>query len=270
MVKKGIIISDLHCGANSGLTPPDYQYTQVKRAKDPSIIKKNKLASLQKEVWEWYIAKTKALGKIDFIFLNGDAIDGSGKIIAGAEQIDTDVNIQSAMAVQCMEALDLKKDGKIVMTYGSPYHTGKESDHEDNIAKALNAKIGSHVWVDVNGCIFDLKHNIGRSTLPHAKGTSLAKEQLTSMMWALKGLTPNTDVFIRSHIHYPFYVGDPSIPYLSMSTPAMQWGTRYGSRQCTGTVDMGFLYFEVNDKGEYKWHYEIAKLTSQKTNALKI
>ena len=269
-VKKGIIISDLHCGGQTGLTPPEWRYNVVRNAKNPSVKKKNKVAKLQKEVWEWYVAQAKSLGPLDFMLVNGDCIDGSGKINAGVEQIDTDTNIQCAMAVESLEQFKLRKGAKIVMTYGSAYHTGKDSDHEDIIASALNADIGSHKWVDINGCVFDLKHVVGRSSVPHTKGTALAREWLVNELWALKGLTPKTDVYIRSHVHYPWYCGDPSVPFLAMTTPALQWGTAYGSRSCTGTVDMGFIYFEINDKGEYTWQYRIAHLESQRALAVKV
>jgi hypothetical protein len=269
-MKRGIIISDIHCGHNSGLTHPDWQYKFVKKTFKPSVIKRNKFSLLQAEVWNWYSKQVKELGPLDFVFLNGDAIDGAGKICAGIEQVTTDVNEQCAMAIRAIEEIKLKKGGKIVMTYGSGYHTGKDADHEDNIAGDLHASIHSQTYVDINGLIFHLKHKVGRSTIPHGKATPLAKEWLNGELWALKDLAPRAEVIVRSHIHYPFYVGDPSIPFVAMSTPAMQWSSRYGSRECTGTVDMGFIYFEINDKGEYSWQYIITNLESQKVKALKL
>ena len=42
-------------------------------------------------------------------------------------------------------------------------------------------------------------------------------------------------------------------------------GSKYGSRQCSGTVDFGFVVFDVDDDGQYTWWCEFAELKTQKT-----
>lgn len=268
-MKKGIIISDTHCGHQAGLTPPEYQYKRIPKAKDQAVKRRSHFALLQKEMWNWYEEEIKKIRPLDFLFSVGDLVDGPGKKSGGTEQISADENVQVEMAIRVLELCRAKRNN-IVMTYGTPYHTGTECDYEDQVASALNAKIGSHEWVDINGLIFDLKHKVGRSGIPHGKGTAISKEWLTGELWALMDMAPRSGVYVRAHVHYPFYVGDPSIPYLAMITPGMQWSTKFGSRQAVGTVAAGFIYFEISDKGEYTWQYKIAKLPSQKVQALKL
>ena len=45
-------------------------------------------------------------------------------------------------------------------------------DFEELIAKELNAKIGSHEWLDIRGNIFDIKHHIGSSSSPSSSKSS--------------------------------------------------------------------------------------------------
>lgn len=65
--KRGIILSDTHCGAFNGLTPPDHQ--------------KPKFKDLSMPMWERYIQIVKKIGDVDILISNGDMVDGEGKKI---------------------------------------------------------------------------------------------------------------------------------------------------------------------------------------------
>jgi len=139
------------------------------------------------------------------------------------------------------------------MTYGTAYHTGDVEDWENYVARDLDAKIGSHEWFDIYGVVFDFKHKVGSSSIPHGRGTAIAKEKLWNQMWALRDEQPNADVIVRSHVHYSFMVGEPG-NWLGLTTPALQAaGTKYGGRQCSNTVDLGVVVFDVYPDGRYEW-----------------
>ena len=71
-------------------------------------------------------------------------------------------------------------------------------------------------------------------------------------MWAERGEYPKADVLIRSHVHYYDFDGD--FDWLGMTTPALQgYGSKFGGRKCTGTVDVGLVYFDVKGKDDYTW-----------------
>jgi len=260
-MKRGVILSDLHCGHLAGLTPPEWQVNGDGW--------REKIRETQRQAWSWFDDTMNALPALDFMFCNGDAVDGTGHRSGGSEQITTDMNIQSEMASYILSRYS-NRDTKIYMTYGTPYHTGIVSDAEYNIAKDVNAEeIGGQVFVDVDGVVFDLKHKVGSSGIPHGRATALKKAQLWNKIWAEADEQPQADVLIRSHVHYHSACYDPDFGW-TMTTPALQaFGSKYGSRQCEGRVHFGLIYVEI-DKGELSWKPVCAKLEAHKSKVSKV
>jgi hypothetical protein len=63
---------------------------------------------------------------------------------------------------------------------------------------------------------------------------------------------PKVNVFIRSHVHYFAYCGDEG--FHAFITPALQgWGSKYGERQCEGTVGFGFMVFDIASLEDWGW-----------------
>ena len=139
------------------------------------------------------------------------------------------------------------------LSHNTPYHSGLEEDWENYVARELGAKIGSHEWLEIYGVVFDFKHKVSSSNIPHGRGTAIAKEKLWNQMWALRDEQPDADVIIRSHVHNAFMVGEPGL-WLALTTPALQAaGTKYGGRQRSNTVDLGIIVFDVYPDGSYTW-----------------
>jgi hypothetical protein len=251
--KRVVILSDLHAGHVAGLTPPSWTASgRLAEQTEP----------LRRACWEWYNAECKKLGTVDLCIVNGDAIDGRGEASGSRELISVDRHDQCDIAVAAIQQTRAKQ---YALTFGTPYHTGKSEDFERCIAEKLGTElINDQLWLDVNGVVFDCKHKVGGSGVPYGRHTAVAKERLWNMIWNdLDEGQPRADIFIRSHVHYHNYCG--GIDWLGLTTPALQAaGTVYGGRQCTGTVDFGFLVFDVNEKGEYTWQAKIAKLKQQR------
>jgi len=226
--KKILVISDLHCGHYSGLTPPDWW---------------SRKQDIQKECWEFYVNTTEKIGYIDALVLNGDGIEGKGSRSGGSELLTADLFEQSKMAEHCIKQV---KFGKLFMTYGTPYHTSDGgTDFELGIANRFNGIIKDHLWLDVNGCIFDFKHKIAGSSVLQSRVGALIKEYIWNLEWHNIDGAPKSDVFIRSHVHYHMSVKDPNT-FLGMTTPALQApDTKFGGRQCSGTVHFGMILFEI-------------------------
>jgi len=261
--KRVLVVSDFHCGHRSGLTPPAWQ----SRPAGSNPAQHNKYANTQKDLWGWYAKTIKSIQPIDILIVNGDAIDGRGERSGSTELIATNRQEQVAMAVECIKTV---KAESIVMTYGTPYHTGYKEDWEACIADRVKAeKIGAHEWIEVNGIVIDIKHKIGRSELPHTRHTAIARDHLWNELWAAHDEQPRANILIRSHVHYFTYAG--SNRWLAITTPALQsYGTKYGARECTGKVDVGLIYFDIEENGEYTWTPIIAQLPTQKVRALKL
>ena len=64
---------------------------------------------------------------------------------------------------------------------------------------------------------------------------------------------------LRSHVHYHSFAGGPG--WLAMTTPGLQgYGSKFGARNISGTVDIGFVYFDITGKGEYTWGTKIVRM----------
>lgn len=244
-MKKVLVVSDTHCGHLVGLTPPAWQI-----GSESNLTKRQKYGRIQEEAWEWFSDQVQKHGPYDVIIANGDMIDGSGVRSGGTELITVDREEQAEMAIAVLKRCIGKRFTvlpKIIMTYGTAYHTGDGEDWENYIANKLDAKIGAHEWVQVDGVIFDVKHHIGGSQVPHTRANAIGRDALWSQLWADRCMVPDSDILIRSHVHYHVGSWDFTIkPHWRMTTPALQaMGTKYGARRCSGLVDFGFLVFEV-------------------------
>jgi hypothetical protein len=153
---------------------------------------------------------------------------------------------------------------KIYMTYGTKYHVSeKAEDYEYSIAKRLGAEIEGRLYLNIEGMIFDIRHKIGTSSVPHGRHTALAREVLWDLVDQAKDLGPKIDVVIRSHCHYHVFNGDACS--FAMTLPGLQFKRgRFGSREMSGTIDWGAIRWTVH-KGEKKCEEkEILQLTANK------
>lgn len=235
-----LILADMHCGSLVGLTPPNYRIMH-----DPELLE------YQKHTWSLYLKMLKDIGPVDILVVNGDATDGKAARQGGCGLITSDIDVQAMMAARCIERVKTKK---IHMVYGTPYHTGESQDHENQVASLIGAdRIEGHAFLQINGLIFDVKHKVGGSTIPHGRHTAIARERLWNVLWGERGESPKADVIIRSHVHFFSYAGGHN--WLALTTPALQGlGSIYGVRQCSGTVDFGMVVFHVRGKDDYSWH----------------
>lgn len=249
-MKRMVVVSDLHCGHKVGLTPPRWHN-----------MNDGKLYKIQKELWGFYTKAMDSLKPIDILFVNGDAIDGTGHRAGGTDQKTTNRLEQCEMAVEAIEYAEAKI---VRMSYGTPYHTGDGEDFEAVIADRVGAKIDGHTFLNINGLVFDIKHKIGSSGVPHGRYTSLAKEKLWNTVWHNRDeQQPDSGVLIRSHVHYLADCGNHL--WRAITTPALQgYGSKYGVRQCSGVVDIGMLVFDIEDNGDYSWRPIMAELAQQK------
>jgi hypothetical protein len=260
--KRAVVISDPHCGHQVGLTHPDFDARPQNSRSDAY-----RLWKLRRACWNFVSDKAAELQPIDLLIVNGDCIDGKGDKSGATELITADRDEQCDMAVAAIEQFNA---GAIVMSYGTAYHTGVREDHENKIAKQVKAlKIGSHDWVDVNGLIFDYRHHVGSSVIPHGRHTAIARERLWAVLWAERGEYPRSDVLIRSHVHYHAYCGGDD--WLAMTTPALQaYGSKFGARRASGVVDYGFVSFDVVNRESYSWRNHILRFKRHKQKVIKI
>jgi len=251
--KRVLVISDLHSGHQVGFSPPGYHVAQID---DP---RQHRWARVRREVWQYFFTQLEPYRPIDILIVNGDALEGKGIRSGSTELITADRKVQCEIA---KEGINNIGASVIRMSYGTASHTGTEEDWEDIIADAVGAKIGSHEWIEVNGVVIDYKHKIGSSSIPHGRLTPLAKEILWNRLWHSRGMAPKANILLRSHDHYFEHCDHDEC--LGFITPCLQgFGSKFGSRECSGTVDIGFLVFDISEEGKITWSKEMIKGQTQ-------
>lgn len=254
-----LLISDLHCGHKIGLTPPRLWSPVGQECR-----------KVQEQVWKWYISKVKDLRPYAVILV-GDMIDGTGKRSGGCEQLTPDMIEQAWMAVDCIK--EIGGNPKILAVGGTEYHTGQESDFEKIVAKELKATVyGNHIYPEIEGVVFDIRHHIGNSSVPYGKSTGIEKEMTWNEIESAQGLCPLADIVVRGHTHNSRIVEKPRAGKIAtgLKLPAMQApGTQFGARKCSGIVHMGFALVTVLD-GEYSIEVVTETIEATKKVAVKI
>lgn len=246
------IFGDPHCGHKVGLTHPDWQQKPVK-----SCPRHTKFANIQAGMWREYKKGIKQLipKPLDLLLLTGDLIDGDGRRSGGTELLTTDRLEQCEMAEAAIREIPFNR---VVGVYGTPYHTGNNEDFETQILKNLGGKIGGHEWIRLKGTniTFDLKHDIGASSIPHGIATAPLRDQLWNDIWSKRGEQPDADVMVRGHTHS--YVNVRTSDGHVIVAPALQgYGSKFGSRKCSKTVDWGFLIYNITPHVNYVEEYII-------------
>jgi hypothetical protein len=254
--KRVLVIADLHSGHQVGLTPPEFSPPPINHRQE-------RFWKVRAELWEFFRETVDRYRPYDILILNGDAIEGKGERSGGTELITSDRRVQVAIAGAVIKFVNA---GAVRLIFGTPSHVGRDEDWEDFLADHANCKIGSHEWFDVNGRIIDCKHKIGSSTIPHGRMTPLMREILWNRIWAARGEQPKADILIRSHAHY--YEHCDHDDCLGFITPCLQgYGSKFGSRECSGTIDLGVLMFDVYANGEIVWTKHLAHGQTQKASA---
>ncbi len=253
-----VAIGDLHCGHAVGLTPPKF---------NPKSDSDYRGHDAREEYWNFYAKTIDALKPIDVLIVNADCIDGKGEGSGGTELITSDRNVQVDMAVAAIQHADA---GSIFMSFGTNYHTGREEDWEKQIADEVGAiKIESHGWIDLRGCIVDYKHHIGGSQSPVGRYTALSRERVWNVLWAERGENEKSNIILRSHVHYHVFSGERG--WVAMTLPALQgYGSKFGARRMSGTVDYGLVSFDIVGKDNWTWHSHILRPKVGKSLAYKV
>lgn len=252
-MKRVVIVSDFHCGSTYGITPP-------------SEFKASHHRKLHEETWKEYMRIVRQWHQPDILIINGDAIEGNQSRQGGAELLTPDRSVQCDMAVKVIKQWEAKK---IYMAYGTPYHVGQEAeDFERGIAQRLGAVIEGHLYLKIEGLVFDIRHKISTSVIPHGRATALLRELMWALLKEVADTGPKVDVIVRSHAHYHISIKQPGKQ--AIITPGLQLARgRFGARECSGEVHWGAIRLTI-DKGKITQEdTDICKLQANKPTIYK-
>jgi hypothetical protein len=260
-----LAISDPHCGHQVGLTPPDFNYVS-----DLSSRTAHKFRRIRKECWNYYANELRKIGTPDIVLANGDLIEGRGARSGGSELMASGMKEQVRIA---QAVLEQTKCSEIYLAYGTAYHVSPEGeDREADLVDGTKVRcVGSHEFLDIRGHMFDMKHHVGSSSVPHGRATPLARDMVWNMLWnGDEGMQPLADITLRAHVHYYTVYGTwfNGRQRLGYTMPALQgMGSKYGARRCSGLVHFGFLVFDIT-KGGIVCQPHIAHVASQKATTI--
>jgi hypothetical protein len=135
-MKRGLILSDPHCGNIGGLTPPGFTVVEEVRA-------------IQETFWNWFTTTLDKYRPFDFVLGLGDFTDGEGK----KGTLDTAYSnvrkqAEAAAAIFRMAGVDGKH---LFLVRGTPFHSVGPGEYEDKIADDLGCSIKDTQKLDIEG-----------------------------------------------------------------------------------------------------------------------
>ena len=255
--KRLLFLADTHCGARGGLAPPAWQ---IPADRDDMV--QHAWHSIQAEAWDTYLGWLKECGPVDMAVHMGDAIDGTSDRSSGTELLTSDMAEQCQIAGACLHPV---RAARWLFLYGTPYHTAAGGqDWDALVACEFGGEIHDHAWVEVNGCVFDLKHKAGGASAPAGGDAYLRGEILWSHEWALRHEWPLPHQIARAHVHRARQVDH------ARTLPALATWSKYGGRQCRGYVDFGLSWCDVTPNGEATWHVRSKTLDAGRPQVLHV
>ena len=196
----GIIVSDTHIGSAFGIFPEGYI------GSTGSEITLNVGQKYLLECWDWMLEKVPR--KVDFLMINGDVVDGTGRKDEGRWRVEPDPDFQVSAAKMLFLRGNpplLNRAKRIYVSRGSAYHVETGARLDEIFAREIGAtpdRMGHYAssWriLSCDGIDIDFAHH--RSAHIRYESTPGEREmQFDRMIADLKG--GSSDLIIRSHGH---------------------------------------------------------------------
>lgn len=225
-----VIVSDIHCGSDVGLAPPET------KTKSGNIIG---FGDNHHQAWLWdnwlaAIPQVKAIiGKSSAALLvNGDATEGvhhrnESTLVAAAIETHTE------MAVECLKPFK-KLCRKVFVTAGTECHT---LNMETVLAQKLGAvddKAKDKWLFRVNGCLVDAAHHMTTTARSYLEASAMSILMGNARVNYLRAGHEVPKVFLRAHRHCGGHYSDGQ--GLFGVTGAWQMLTRHGYKVVTDSI----------------------------------
>jgi predicted phosphodiesterase len=233
-MKRGLILSDLHCGAMGGLAPPGYRVDW--------------LSDSQGVFWDWFTSSLASYGPFDFLIGAGDLTDGEGKK-GTLGTVITDVGKQADAACACLRATGVDP-ARMYLVRGTPFHTNGTTEYEDAIADELGASIRDVQKLEVEGWKIHTRHVVGRSDISYGQGTPLLKELARMEHEAFLEEKDAPDIIIRGHVHYAASVNRDGRLALAAPCLCLPIDSANGRRYTAWYYTVGFGVLELEEGRE--------------------
>lgn len=242
-----VVISDLHCGCQLGLCPPDGVSLDEGGAYHPSRLQK-KVWEYWREFWDsWVPTVTK--GEDYIVILNGDAIDGVHH--QATHQISHNLADQANIAFSILEpVINAERCIAYYHIRGTEAHVGASGQEEERLAQRLGAvpsDTGNYarwdLWIRCGPALCHLMHHIGTSGSMQYESSGPMAELTAAYVEAARWGQEPPLVVVRSHRHrnVEVRVRTQGGFATACTTPAWQLKTPYayriaGARQATPQI----------------------------------
>jgi hypothetical protein len=233
-MKRGLILSDLHCGSVGGLTPPGFM--------------QDDLRSVQETFWHWFYENMGMYGPYDFLVGCGDLVDGEGKK-GTLSTAFSDVRKQARCATAVLEATGVDPS-MMFLVRGSPFHTNGPAEYEDKIADDLGCSIKDVQKLDVEGWKIHVRHVTGRSDISYGQGTPALKELARMEHEAFIESKDAPDIILRGHVHYAISVQRDGRMSITCPCLCLPIDSSNGRRYMAWTYTVGFGVLELDKDRE--------------------
>lgn len=178
----------------------------------------------------------------DYTIVNGDIVDGVQRFNEGSDAWTTDLEEQIEAATELIKEIDY---GKLLVTYGTPYHTKENLNCDTAFAKQNNAAAHGHeLHFQPQGQkdIFHISHAVGVSTASWQYRTTPLAKELVAALLNEKELHKYRGI-IRSHAHY--YCAVEFNHQFGLITPCWQTRTPYLVRKGLSLIPkLGYVTLE--------------------------
>jgi hypothetical protein len=201
--KNRVIISDLHCGCQFGLCPPEIKLDGggIYRA-----------SPLQIAIWEnWESFWNEWVPQVTHnepysVIVNGDTQDGVHH--RSTTQISHNLSDQQNIAEACLRPIINKCDGQMYIIRGTEAHVGQSAENEERLARSLGVipdDNGNYsrfeLWIRTGGILCHIMHHIGSCGSAAYESTAVHKELTESFVEAGRWGDEPPQIVVRSHRH---------------------------------------------------------------------
>jgi len=204
MINNLVVVSDLHCGCQMGLCPPEGVKLDGGGMYYPSDAQIN-VWNRWCEFWdEWIPDATK--GEPFSVVVNGDALDGVHH--GSVHQITHNLADQSEIARQLLAPIVDVCEGRFYGIRGTEAHVGPSGQEEEKLYRQLGAIPDSNgnyarweLWKRVGKGLVHITHHIGSTGSTAYESSALMREITESYVDCGRWNQEPPDVIIRSHRH---------------------------------------------------------------------
>ncbi|HUT10952.1 MAG TPA: hypothetical protein VMY42_10675 [Thermoguttaceae bacterium] len=258
-----IVVSDLHCGCQAGLCPPNGIGLDEGGHYQPS--------ALQQTVWKWWqefwdVWVPSACHNEPYaVAVNGDALDGRHH--GATHQVSQNLADQARIAEVVLRPI-VERCAALYLIRGTEAHVGASAENEERLGRAIGAKPDEQgryarpelrVRIGGRSCAH-LMHHIGTTGTSHYESSAVLKELVETYSEAGRWGRQPFDAVVRSHRHRFIMVTVPTSRGYGFSfvTPGWQLKTPFTYKIPGGRVttpQVGGSLLRQGDEDFYTRHF---------------